>query len=75
MATQTWHLQIGALKEIKRELVSRRRSLMKAMITETERLVFENLSSRLRIDTTSAETSKEFESNFSTPSAVFHSML
>ena len=39
-------MQIGALKEIKRELAARRNALMKSLVAEVERSTFEELAAR-----------------------------
>ncbi len=40
------HVQIGALKDLKKELGLRRNSLVKAMIAEVERALYEDLHAR-----------------------------
>lgn len=44
-------MQISGLKDIKKELGLRRNSLVKAMIAEIERAIYEDLQNRAHVDT------------------------
>lgn len=53
--------QIGALKDLKKELGVRRNSLVKAMIAEVEREVYEDLHSRPHAEAATATSSHHFD--------------
>ena len=53
-------LQIGALKDLKKELGVRRNSLVKAMIAEVERAIYEDLHSKSHTEA-AATSSQHFD--------------